>query len=667
VLRLRPGAPTQAIALDEQVVRPHLGRALTGAHAFAFLPAAGAAEGVVRGQLMLSVADGAQVFALDLLASGDVFRLSLLPRLLPLGAMGGKGLVLAGADVWYDVGERWIAVAEQPRARYFREGWAQGDPLRFDGKLPQTVWHRVVIDACIPVGTEVRVLARAADQAEDLDGIAWAEAPALYRRGDGSELPFDRPFGDTSGDPQLGTFETLLQAAVGRWMELRLVLRGDGRASPRLRALRAWYPRFSYALEYLPAAYRADPSSARFLDRFLANPEGMFTAMEGRVARAEALLDPRVAPAEFLPWLAGWLGAALDESWDEARRRLFIRNAWLLFRWQGTPLGLLALIRLATDPCPDDSLFDPLRAGQGCAADGYGGSRLRLVEGFELRAAPGLLSATEDVVEGPAVLPLEARWTPSQGGAALNARWTTFLRDRYAAAGDVGDGPGLVRLATAWGLASPPAAFAALPFSPVLPTGAAEAADWRDFVDSALVASWARARASDADAWRVFLARRYGQIGALCDAWKLSGAARFQSFSSIGLPPEALLPADGAPLQDWAAFASLALPVQRNAHRFTVLVPTFPQEDPAARALRLAQVDAVVRRERPAHTDFEVKPFWALFRVGQARLGVDSVLGESGRFIAMVLDAGYLGEGWLAEGHPWTSERPVVGRDRLQR
>jgi hypothetical protein len=237
---------------------------------------------------------------------------------------------------------------------------------------------------------------------------------------------------------------------------------------------------------------------------------------------------------------------------------------------------------------------------------------------------------------------------------------------RYASPRDEGEGPALQRLATAWALPTAPPSFAALVFSPVLPDGVGEAADWRDFVASSLVAPWAPARTADVPAWRDFLARRYGHVDALRTAWALTGSARFDSFSEVPLPTHGDLPSDGAPLDDWAAFASLTLPIRRNAHRFTVLVPALPQELPETRALRAAQVDAVVRRERPAHTDYEVKLFWALFRVGLARLGVDSILGDSGRFVAMVLDAGFLGEGWVAEGHPWTSARPVVGRDRLQ-
>jgi hypothetical protein len=99
-----------------------------------------------------------------------------------------------------------------------------------------------------------------------------------------------------------------------------------------------------------------------------------------------------------------------------------------------------------------------------------------------------------------------------------------------------------------------------------------------------------------------------------------------------------------------------------------VLVPARVGEDPAARAARLRRVEGIVEAEKPAHTRFEVRPFWALFQVGSARVGLDTVLGESSRFLPLVLDAGYLREGYLAPEHPWTAtDRQVIGRDRLMR
>jgi hypothetical protein len=108
------------------------------------------------------------------------------------------------------------------------------------------------------------------------------------------------------------------------------------------------------------------------------------------------------------------------------------------------------------------------------------------------------------------------------------------------------------------------------------------------------------------------------------------------------------------------------VPIARHAHRFTVLIPASPRESRAERDARLARAAALVERERPAHTSYQVKLYWALFRVGTARVGLDTVLGEGSRYTAMVLSASHLGEGYLAESHPWNvRNRRVVGRDPI--
>jgi hypothetical protein len=108
--------------------------------------------------------------------------------------------------------------------------------------------------------------------------------------------------------------------------------------------------------------------------------------------------------------------------------------------------------------------------------------------------------------------------------------------------------------------------------------------------------------------------------------------------------------------------------MHQNAHRFTVLIPTNPAEDRSVWLRRLAQADQVVRQERPAHADFEVTPYWALFQVGSARLGLDTAIGEGSRFVSVVLGATALSAGALQGGHPWdVQDRRIVGRDSIWR
>ena len=85
-------------------------------------------------------------------------------------------------------------------------------------------------------------------------------------------------------------------------------------------------PTLSYLEKYLPRVYQENPSSASFLDRFLANFEGIYTTIEDRIAAVQCRFDPQTAPAGDLEYLASWIGVALDASWDESKQRIFLRT-----------------------------------------------------------------------------------------------------------------------------------------------------------------------------------------------------------------------------------------------------------------------------------------------------------------------------------------------------
>jgi phage tail-like protein len=648
--RFRDGMQLDRIDLE--------GERLTGlepewlrAHDMLFVPAEGKDDSGSRGELFLVSEDGNQVMVLGLSILRDALHLALEPRFLPMRRYDGKDLVSDGREVLYHLPDLWTPLVEQPRPRYGLEAELDLPPL--DGKEPGCVWHRVTLDACIAPGDAIRLQSRAADEPADLDLADWRDEPAPYRR-HASEIAYHQPFGAAQSELQgTGTWELLLQGATGRYLQLRLRLTGSGRSTPRLRALRAWYPRFSYLDQYLPAVYRDDAVSASFLDRFLANVEGLWSTLEGAVAGSERLLDSRTAPAEYLDWLAGWLGATLDPDFEESRRRLLIEHAELLFRWRGTPDGLLAMIRLTIDPCPDASLLDDLRQPERMEPLRYAGRAVRIVEHFQTRGVPGVALGDPRQLEQPALIGAAAPYAPSQGPEPLHLRFRAFLQCHYR--GDE------TTLAARWG--SPPSA---IQFPPLKPEDAARAEDWRAFVSRGLGFGYAQVGQDDLGVYQDFLRQRYRRIESLRAAWQLLDAQSPDSFDAIPLPE--VLPSQSARLSDWIGFVSLALPTERDAHRFTVLVPTDPSEGAEIRERRLARVNALVERERPAHTEFESRLFWALFQVGGARLGLDTALGEGSRYVALVLGKTALAEGFLDSSHPWgVTHRAlrVLGRDPL--
>ena len=94
----------------------------------------------------------------------------------------------------------------------------------------------------------------------------------------------------------------------------------------------------------LPALYHDDS----FAQRFLAGLDEVMAPIYSTIDNFDAYLDPHLTPHDFLSWLAGWVGIALDESWDEERRRAIVARAVELYRMRGTAAGLAGQVEIQT-------------------------------------------------------------------------------------------------------------------------------------------------------------------------------------------------------------------------------------------------------------------------------------------------------------------------------
>jgi phage tail-like protein len=739
---------------------------------------------VLLGQLLVADEIGNQAFAFDLKRRSEQLILDLRTEFAPMRLFGGRGLVVAGTRGYYDSMDRWTPLIAQRRPRYEESAVVLTPRPRpdsqpaFDSQVPDCVWHKVTLDACIPPTAGVEVWSRAADDEIDLELAEWRREPNPYLRGDGSEIPYagSRPTPDSRREGR-GVWELGLQRARGRFLQLRLRLSGDGRTTPRIRALRAYYPRFSYLENYLPAVYRDDAESASFLDRFLANLEGLYTAIEDRIAAAQILFDWRSAPPDALDWLGTWLGLVFDPTWQPDRKRLLIKHAMTLFQFRGTIPGLQMALRLALDDCADDAIF----------TDPFGSERphgIRIIERFRTRRTPGVALGDATGGEGLIALPPGGRWLPERTAADLHQRYADFLESLYprvrplkaaitfsikspdrrlapsrlaadAAAfkpivttEDGGLWPDFLerRYATIAALneayALKPAeqysSFDQIAPPTALPPLSRSLADWNDFI-AEKTAVWRRFAQSVLgftptvvnDEWRLwqrFLAGRYPDVADLSQAWEqrfeqfedaplaagpqpneversdrdefnaLSGftatatrrrwqdflarryggvkalndryGSNWPDFRSVALPDE--LPENAAMLKDWFQFEAVVGAMRDAAHRFTVLLP-FPPSLRVDRDQQRQRAEIAVRAinlEKPAHTVFDVKYYWALFRVGAVRLGVDTVIDLGSRapelLPPLTLGQSFLSESYLAPGHPENvADRMILGRDAI--
>ncbi|MFQ6030241.1 MAG: hypothetical protein ACE5Q6_22430, partial [Dehalococcoidia bacterium] len=210
-----------------------------------------------KGTLYIADVSGNQAYALRVDLAEDR-PLRIMRQYFPLRDFTGSALVSVWPEekAYYHQKQRqrelqqerqkehWLPINALPRMKYEEQATLLLPPL--DGRDPGCIWHRLCADACLPPETNLIVETRAADVAANLRWQEWQTQPSLYRRSSGSEIPYSNLWSsDDQSRPYTGTWELLFQQALGRYLELRLTLVGNGRSTPMIRALRAHYPRFS--------------------------------------------------------------------------------------------------------------------------------------------------------------------------------------------------------------------------------------------------------------------------------------------------------------------------------------------------------------------------------------------------------------------------------------
>jgi len=238
-----------------------------------------------------------------------------------------------------------------------------------DNGQAENLWHRVALQGRIPSKTSVEVYYYASDSQNFKEAYerAFSRPGSVEEKVAGIETLLENSWigpetfinteAQESGSARLaasGTEEAVATPDLifnpnqGRflWLKLRLIT-FDEKSRPSIRSARIYYPRLSY-LRYLPPAYREEPVSAAFLERFLSIFETVFEGLDERIDRLFSYFDPRLAPKEFLPWLASWINLSLDEDLPEERVRRFIRRAPHLYARKGTPEALVEFLEIYT-------------------------------------------------------------------------------------------------------------------------------------------------------------------------------------------------------------------------------------------------------------------------------------------------------------------------------
>jgi phage tail-like protein len=99
----------------------------------------------------------------------------------------------------------------------------------------------------------------------------------------------------------------------------------------------------------LPALFQEDGFAQRMMVAFDECLAPVFSTLDC----LDSYLDPALAPADFIEWLASWVGVEIDETWTLERRRKLIHDAAALYRIRGTGAGLTAHLHLYADVDPE--------------------------------------------------------------------------------------------------------------------------------------------------------------------------------------------------------------------------------------------------------------------------------------------------------------------------
>jgi phage tail-like protein len=223
-----------------------------------------------------------------------------------------------------------------------------------DAGRPGTQWHRILLFGHIPDGCAIGIQTLAFDDPIVADLLQVEGAAALTDPRWSTEVVLDKSAAgpvEAPGDERTAAGDALVLAGPGRFLWILLTLQSDGRATPRITHIEIEQPRLGTS-RFLPKVFRDSTPDDDFLRRWLALfEETAWNGVAGRMRAYAGLFDPRTAPANMLPYLAGWLEIPLFPKLvaDTLRLRRVLTRASDLAESRGTIDGIVLAAQLYLD------------------------------------------------------------------------------------------------------------------------------------------------------------------------------------------------------------------------------------------------------------------------------------------------------------------------------
>jgi len=237
------------------------------------------------------------------------------------------------------------------RGGYVKHGFLVGGPFQ-NSSSRREQWHRLkAIVTPLASDAHLQLFLFTSGDATPLEGLAAGDPP--WNQGAVDLTTFIERHRLQGGPLRqwcqiaLDSPECLIPGDSLDYVWVGAALSGDGRASAALSQMRMDFDYQTY-LRFLPAIYQEDPLSRQFLIRLLSLLTGPFGNVEQEIANLARVFDPAATPSAFEAWLAGWLGLALNENWNDEKRRQAIAGAFQMYALRGTTEGLGGAVRFLT-------------------------------------------------------------------------------------------------------------------------------------------------------------------------------------------------------------------------------------------------------------------------------------------------------------------------------
>lgn len=118
----------------------------------------------------------------------------------------------------------------------------------------------------------------------------------------------------------------------------------------KLYDIQVYFPRQSW-IEYLPEIYQQEDKN-HFLERFLGIFQTIYEDIEERIRTVSLNFDMECASADYLAWLAQWLGIRDSYIWSEEQLRILLKNGVSMYKRRGTRKGIIDFVTLYTGERP---------------------------------------------------------------------------------------------------------------------------------------------------------------------------------------------------------------------------------------------------------------------------------------------------------------------------